>query len=254
LGWCGRGRGLLTRPPGAPQHIHNVQVTVEATEDFDLPCAAGQAWAFPPFFLFFCFVLFMFDHHAPPLAAPRLTPAMRVHHHSDMEGKVRAAAAAAAASLQKPVDKEKYGLADTVLDGMTVTVNVVSATLTSRHVNGTVDITKIDLRSVTPAYTQTNDLKDTATHDTARGTITLYKRLSIESIAFTMHPTSTMVSDAAKYDPLRFKIETPAVHVCRRKSLLDNTQVGRGDASASRHPLSLSLLRLTRRGRPSPWT
>ncbi|CAG0889177.1 unnamed protein product [Cyprideis torosa] len=109
----------------------------------------------------------------------------------------------------------KYGFADKVVDGATVSVNSVSITLTSKAFLATIQLSRILLESRTPHFKR-GELRATRVKDMDRGLILLFKQLSWETSKVearsTLNPTLS---------PLRLIANESTARISIKKSLND---------------------------------
>lgn len=104
---------------------------------------------------------------------------------------------------------------------MSISINYIAVSFLSPDFDGTIDIAELRFYSTDREWAAA-DLKQTFSQDLKKGTITLFKELSFESLKLVVYPKSSTIARAAMDDPLTFGIRMPSIRIIRIKSLLDN--------------------------------
>ncbi|XP_054165286.1 bridge-like lipid transfer protein family member 3B [Oppia nitens] len=118
-------------------------------------------------------------------------------------------------------DSGKYGFADRVFDGMTVSINSVVVTFRSKVFIANLQLSRLLVESRAPNWKRNSDLRLTRIKDPNRGQILIFKHLEWQTLRFEAKSESNIVQT-----PLRLIANQASCRITLKKRLSDCALLG----------------------------
>ena len=115
----------------------------------------------------------------------------------------------------------KYGFVDRVIDGIYVQINSVSVKFISRQFNATLQLSRVQVRSVSPTWQKTDHLGSTKLKDPERGEILVFKEVEWQTTRIEATAVEGESSEQFVTTPLRFIANQSKIRIAIKKKLSD---------------------------------
>ncbi|EGD72504.1 hypothetical protein PTSG_00531 [Salpingoeca rosetta] len=133
-----------------------------------------------------------------------------------------ASAEATSAHHGKP---EKYGVGDTVVDGVTVNVNLVEVHVHTPDFSAKCLLQGLQAESVNRNWEPVTDLRHAQDIDPTKQYVTLFKKLVLGTVSVSLTSSSLKLPEASRHTEVGVVLQESEIRISRRRSLLDNTVV-----------------------------
>eukprot|EP00048_Salpingoeca_helianthica_P008544 m.123796 g.123796 ORF g.123796 m.123796 type:complete len:1127 (+) comp14632_c4_seq4:407-3787(+) len=115
---------------------------------------------------------------------------------------------------------EKYGTMDVVADGIVLVIHRVSLELAAPDFIGSLDVRGVCLRGADARWRAAN-LRESVLYDPRAGTVSIYKLLSLQSVALRLRGRSARLSPEAQAEPVALVLENILVRMARKRAIAD---------------------------------
>ncbi|KAK6191468.1 hypothetical protein SNE40_003151 [Patella caerulea] len=117
----------------------------------------------------------------------------------------------------------KYGFIEIVLDGIFVRVNSVLVKLVSKTFQAAVELSRLTVKSVTPTWKESNNLRQTRIKEVERDAVLLFKEIEWQNTRINASSVNVGVTDFSS--PLRLIANQAKIRITTKKRLSDSSVI-----------------------------
>eukprot|EP00043_Microstomoeca_roanoka_P029340 m.21538 g.21538 ORF g.21538 m.21538 type:complete len:1323 (-) comp9136_c0_seq2:131-4099(-) len=128
-------------------------------------------------------------------------------------------------AAESDAKQDKYGVGDTVADGLTVNVQVIEVKIQAPDFTATCTLQDVNVESVSPEWERVSDLRHTHVIHPSKYFVTLFKKLLVGSVTISLASSSFKLPENAREVEVSVALQGSEVRITRRRSLLDNSVV-----------------------------